>query len=34
MEQIEEPDPVTADILHAVVEGLEKHLWMLRVQGM
>lgn len=34
MEKIEDPDPVTADILHAVVEGLEKHLWMLRVQGM
>lgn len=34
MEKVEDVDAVTADMLHGVVEGLEKHLWMLRVQGM
>lgn len=30
MEETEEPDPVTADLLHGIVLALEKHLWMLR----
>jgi starvation-inducible DNA-binding protein len=34
MAKIEELDTVTADLLHQVVDGLEKHLWMLRSQGM
>ena len=34
MDKVEDLDVVTADMLHAVVEGLEKHLWMLRVQAM
>lgn len=34
MDKVEDVDVITADMLHAVVEGLEKHLWMLRVQGM
>jgi starvation-inducible DNA-binding protein len=34
MAKIEDVDTVTADLLHAVVDGLEKHLWMLRSQGM
>ena len=32
MDEIEDVDTVTADILHQVVAGYEKHLWMLRVQ--
>ncbi len=32
MEAIEDKDTVTADLLHQVVEGLEKHHWMLRAQ--
>lgn len=34
MAKIEDVDTVTADLLHQVVAGLEKHLWMLRSQGM
>lgn len=34
MDNVEDLDAVTADMLHGVVEGLEKQLWMLRVQGM
>lgn len=34
MAKIEDLDTVTADQLHAILDGLEKHLWMLRVQGM
>lgn len=34
MAKIEDTDTVTADLLHQVVDGLEKQLWMLRVQGM
>lgn len=30
MAEIEDPDPATADLLHAVILDLEKHLWMLR----
>ena len=30
LEPIEDVDTVTADLLHGVIEGLEKHLWMLR----
>jgi starvation-inducible DNA-binding protein len=30
METIEEPDPATADLLHAIILELEKNLWMLR----
>lgn len=30
LEQVEDSDPVTADLLHAVLLPLEKHLWMLR----
>ena len=30
MEQIEDPDPATADLLHAIILALEKNLWMLR----
>jgi starvation-inducible DNA-binding protein len=32
METIEDVDAVTADLFHAILLGLEKHLWMLRVQ--
>ena len=32
METIEGVDAVTADLFHAILLGLEKHLWMLRVQ--
>jgi len=32
MATIEEPDPVTADLFHGILETLEKHLWMLRSQ--
>jgi starvation-inducible DNA-binding protein len=31
-ESIEDTDPVTADLFHAILLTLEKHLWMLRVQ--
>lgn len=34
MAKVEDVDTVTADMLHQVVEGLEKHLWMLRSTGM
>ena len=34
MAKIEDVDTVTADLLHQVVADLEKHLWMLRSQGM
>lgn len=34
MDKIEDLDAVTSDMLHSIVEGLEKQLWMLRVQGM
>lgn len=30
MDAIEDPDPATADLLHAVILKLEMHLWMLR----
>ena len=30
LEPIEDLDTVTADLLHGVIEGLEKYLWMLR----
>ena len=30
MDKIEDVDTVTADLFHAVIEGLEKHHWMLR----
>lgn len=30
LEPIEDVDTVTADLLHGIIEGLEKHLWMLR----
>lgn len=30
MAETEDPDPATADLLHAVILDLEKHLWMLR----
>jgi starvation-inducible DNA-binding protein len=30
MAKVEDPDTVTADMLHQVLAGLEKHLWMLR----
>ena len=33
MDRIEDLDPVTADILHGVVEKLEEQAWMVRVQG-
>ena len=33
MNEIEEPEPVTADMLHAVVRTLEEQLWMIRVQS-
>ena len=33
MNAIEEPEPVTADLLHGVVETLEEQLWMIRVQN-
>ena len=32
MQTIEDIDTVTADILHGIVEGLEKHHWMLQAQ--
>jgi starvation-inducible DNA-binding protein len=32
MAQTEDPDPVTADLFHGVLEKFEKHLWMLRSQ--
>ena len=32
MAATEDPDPVTADILHGFLGKLEKHLWMLRSQ--
>lgn len=32
MEKIEEEDTVTADLLHQIVEKLEKHHWMLQAQ--
>lgn len=32
MLKTEDADPVTADLFHAVVADLEKHLWMLRSQ--
>jgi starvation-inducible DNA-binding protein len=34
MAQIEDVDTVTADILHQIVEKLEKHHWMLQAQRM
>lgn len=34
LSRIEEPDPVTADLIHAVLEGIEKHLWMFRSTGL
>ncbi|MBI1335166.1 MAG: DNA starvation/stationary phase protection protein [Armatimonadetes bacterium] len=33
MESIEDVDTVTADILHGIVETLEKHHWMIAAQG-
>jgi starvation-inducible DNA-binding protein len=33
MDRIEDVDAVTADLLHAVVAGLEANLWMIRVQA-
>ena len=30
MEEIEDPDPATADLLHAIILELEMNLWMLR----
>jgi DNA-binding ferritin-like protein len=33
MNEIEEPEPVTADMLHSVVKMLEQQLWMIRVQS-
>ncbi len=30
LEPIEDVDTVTADLLHGIIEGLEKYLWMLR----
>jgi starvation-inducible DNA-binding protein len=33
MNRIEDLDPVTADLLHAVVATLEEQLWMIRAQG-
>jgi starvation-inducible DNA-binding protein len=30
MEDIEDPDPVTADLLHQIVADLEKHHWMIQ----
>lgn len=32
MEEIEDTDTVTADMLHQIVAGLEKHHWMLQAQ--
>ena len=32
MASTEDPDPVTADLFHAVLAKFEKHLWMLRSQ--
>ena len=32
MDRIEDVDAVTADMFHAIVEPLEKNLWMLRAQ--
>ncbi len=34
MARIEDVDTVTADLLHGILEGLEKQLWMLRSQGL
>jgi len=34
MAKIEDVDTVTADMLHQILDGLEKHLWMMRSQGM
>jgi starvation-inducible DNA-binding protein len=33
VDRIEDADPVTADLLHAVVATLEEHLWIIRVQA-
>jgi starvation-inducible DNA-binding protein len=33
MLQLEDVDPVTADLLHGVVASLEEQLWMIRVQA-
>jgi starvation-inducible DNA-binding protein len=33
MDANEEPEPVTADLLHGVVTMLEEQLWMIRVQN-
>jgi starvation-inducible DNA-binding protein len=33
MDQIEDMDTVTADVLHGVVAGLEQNAWMIRVQA-
>lgn len=33
MDEIEEPEPVTADMLHGIVGTLEEQLWMIRVQN-
>jgi starvation-inducible DNA-binding protein len=33
MDRLEDVDPVTADVLHGVVQGLEENLWMIRVQA-
>ena len=33
MDRLEDVDAVTADLLHGLVMGLEKQLWMIRVQG-
>lgn len=30
MAEVEDPDPATADLLHAIILDLEMHLWMLR----
>lgn len=34
MAKIEDADTVTADMLHQILDGLEKHQWMMRSQGM
>ncbi len=33
MDAVEEPEPVTADLLHGIVETLEEQLWMIQVQN-
>jgi starvation-inducible DNA-binding protein len=31
--KVEDPDVVTADMIHEILEKMEKHLWMMRSQG-